>query len=423
MVLEGDVGSMQLTKDEEKMLSGGYGEGYRRAMEVLVKLGEFYDARRLVPISLAYLVIGPTPSQPGKANEWVKEMADLGTKFKCPLTLARLDPPNLRDYEIHKKLGATFGWGGGFGHPRNLFCLPIFGQHITADGTAVTHYMNSYIGARANTECFIGQYSASIVGKTPEYGFHLPQNRLGKTLFDVKVKLKDETDWSALGYYISRTLGKNYWDVPVINGINPADVIHDELVAICSSIPSYGACVHSLLVGISPEARTLEEAFGGKKPKETFVVGPKELQWVYDTFSTSKKKPDLISIGGFGVNVSVEDVYKLARLLEGKKVSTEFPMVVLIDGPVKNVADRTGITDIFKAAGVKTGREEVLKDKGAAEAFSNYPVVIAKRMGWNTIVFTDAKNCHYIGQQEIEPVLKHVEECVQIALTGSMEVS
>jgi hypothetical protein len=49
------------------------------------------------------------------------------------------------------------------------------------------------------------------------------------------VELKDETDWSALGYYISKTLGKHYWDVPV-NGVHPADVTNDDLVSICSSI-------------------------------------------------------------------------------------------------------------------------------------------------------------------------------------------
>ena len=32
---------MKLTKDEEKMLSGGQGEAYRRAMEILVKMGEY----------------------------------------------------------------------------------------------------------------------------------------------------------------------------------------------------------------------------------------------------------------------------------------------------------------------------------------------------------------------------------------------
>jgi len=413
---------MNLTKDEEKMLSGGYGEGYRRAMEILVKLGNFYDAKRLVPISMAYLVVGPSPHRPGKAYEWLNEIADLGTTFKCPLALARIDAPSLFDYEINKKLGATFAYHGG-GHPRNAFCLPVFGQHITADGTAVTHYMNSYIGARANTECFMGQYSAAIVGKTPEYGYHLPENRVGKTLFDMKVELKDETDWSALGYYISRTLSKHYWDVPVINGIKPADVTHDELIAFSSSIPSYGACVHSLLVGISPEARTLEEAFGGEKPKEKFVVGPKEMKGVYDTFSTSKEKPDMVSIGGFGVNVSIKDVYKLAKLLEGKKVSQDFPTVALIDGPVRTVADRIGLSDIIRAAGVKLGMDEVLGERGVkGEEYAHYPVIIAKRMGWNTLVFIDAKSCHYIGQQEIEPVLKHIEECVKIALTGSMEV-
>src|SRR4030043_491761 len=212
---------MRLTKDEQKMLAGENGEGYRRAMEILVKMGEFYDARRLVPISMAYLVVGPSPSRPGKAIEWLNEMAELGTTFKCPMALAPFTSAGSSGAELHKKLGGVFATGGGFGHPRNLFCLPVFGQHVTADGTAVTHYVNSYIGARANTECFVGQYSAAIVGKTPEHGFHLPENRGGKTLFNVKGGLKDETDWSALGYYISKTLGKHYWDVPVINGIHP----------------------------------------------------------------------------------------------------------------------------------------------------------------------------------------------------------
>ncbi len=412
---------MELTKDEEKMLSGGYGEGYRRAMDILVKMGEFYDAKRLVPISMAFLIEGPSAAKPGQATKWLQEMADLGTTFRCPMPLVPLDSSTFFDHDVQAKLGAMFSLGGA-GHPRNPFCLPVFGQHITADGTAVTHYTNSYIGSRANTECFIGQYSAALVGKTPEYGFHLTENRLGKTLFNVKVKLKNETDWSALGYYISRTLGKNYWDVPVISGIDPAEMTNDDLVIFSSSIPAYGACVHSLLVGVSPEARTLEQAFGGHKPKETFVVGPKELKGVYDTFSTSKQKPDMVSFGGFGVNLSIRTVYTMANLLKGKKVCGDFPTVATIDGLVREVADRAGITGILKAAGVRLSMKEVFDERGVnAEGFTNNPVISAKQMGWNTLVFLDAKSCHYIGNQDIEPVLKNVEECVQIALTGKIE--
>jgi len=146
------------------------------------------------------------------------------------------------------------------------------------------------------------------------------------------------------------------------------------------------------------------------------------LKGVYDTFSTSKEKPDMVSFGGFGVNLSIRTIYKMASLLEGKKVSGDFPTVAFVDGLVRGVADRTGITDILKKAGVRLTMKEIFEEKGiAAEGFANNPVVSAKQMGWNTLVFLDAKSCHYIGNQDIEPVLKSVEECCRIALTGRME--
>ena len=86
---------MRLTEDEEKMLSGGYGEGYRRAIEILVKMGEFYDAKRLVPISMAYLVEGPSPANPGRRPNGSSEMADLGTTFKCPSAYSPLSKAHL----------------------------------------------------------------------------------------------------------------------------------------------------------------------------------------------------------------------------------------------------------------------------------------------------------------------------------------
>ena len=411
---------MQLTKDEEKMLSGGYGEGYKKAMEILVGLGEFYDAKRLVPVSMAYLTVGPTPRKPGKATQWLYEMAESAT-FKCPLAMAPIESSSYIDIDLQNKFKGAFSIGGA-GHPRNLFVPPIYGQHIVGDGTAVTHYCNSYIGARANTECFLGQYSAALVGKTPEYGFHLTENRLGKTLFEVKVRLRDETDWSAFGYYISKTLGTHYWDVPVLNGVNPADFTNANLIAMCSTIPAYGAVVHSLLVGVSPEALTIEQAFGGNKPIETYIVDEKAIQSVFNLFSTKKEVPDMVSIGGFGVNVSIENLYKLAGLLEGKKVTDKFPTVALLDGPVKTIAERSGVMDVIRKSGVIIGMEEYLKGKDINGAeFSNNPVMGAKRLGLNTLVFMDAKSCHYIGNQEIEPVLKSIDDCIKIALSGKME--
>jgi hypothetical protein len=131
----------------------------------------------------------------------------------------------------------------------------------------------------------------------------------------------------------------------------------------------------------------------------------------------------MVSIGGFGVNVSIENVYKLCELLDGKKVSTKFPTVALIDGPVRIVADRVGLSDILKKAGVILSLQDYLKGRNIAAAdFSNNPVTSAKRLGLNTLVFCDAKSCHYTGNQDIQTVLKSLNDCVKIALAGKMEV-
>lgn len=415
---------MKLTKEEEKMLAGHYGEGYRKPMEILVQLGEFYGADRLVPVNLCYLTKGPTPNSPGEALKWIEGLANLGATFKCPTFISTDFEKRVGDceFEINRKLGAIPAFQGG-GHPRNLFYLPVFGQQIIADGTAVTHYMNSYVGARANTECFIGGYSAAIVGKTPEYGLRLSENRVGKILFEIKTKLKDETDWSALGYYISMKIANNYWEIPVINGIDPYDITNDDLVTFSSSIPAYGAVVHSLLVGISPEALNLKQAFGGNEPKQTFTIGTDELNEVYKRFSPVEESPDMISIGAFGVIPSIEMVIKFTNFLEGKKVSQNFPTVILLDGPIKIVADRMGLTDKLKKSGVQIGMSEFIKERGLdPKKHYDNPVTKAKVLGLKNIVFTDAKSCHYAGNQGVNSVLKHIEECAQIAVTGRMEV-
>jgi predicted aconitase len=413
---------MQLTQDEQKMLDGGYGKGFQHAMQILVQMGEFYDAKQLLPITMAYMTLGPSPAQPAQAPLWLEQLQKDGAYFKTPMAMEPL--MQVKDFanDIHNRFKGTYAIGGS-GIARNLFTRPVFGQNLVADGTAVTHYCNSYIGARANTLCFIGQYAAALCGKVPEYGYHLKENRLGKTLFDVKVDIKDTTDWGALGFYISITLGTHYWDVPVIDGIDPTKVSDDDLVAFSCCIPAYGAVVHSLMVGISPEAQTMEMAFGGNKPIETYTVGKKELQWVFDRFSTKKTEPDMISIGGFGTNVSIKDMQKLDQLLEGKKVSTKFPTVCMVDGPVRDVCERIGLNDRLKKAGVQIGLEEYLKTKRGVTGsdFSNNPVTAAKRLGLNTLVFFDAKSCHYIGNQEIEPVLKSLEDCVKIAVSGKIE--
>ena len=45
-----------------------------------------------------------------------------------------------------------------------------------------------------------------------------------------------------------------------------------------------GSITHFLIEGLSPEGRTLKQALDGKKPKEKFSVGTREMQKIYDTY-------------------------------------------------------------------------------------------------------------------------------------------
>jgi len=399
---------MKLTKDEEKMLAGGYGEGYKKAMEILVKLGDYYDAECMVPISIAYIVLG-TDSPDKDLYKWMKEFADLGTTFKCPLTIAFGGMPEAS--EIDRKMGAQFTYSFG-GTANDLYPLPLYGQHIIPGGTNDTTLFNGIIGARGNSEGPVGQYMAAIVGKTPKYGYHLPENRVGKTLFEIKAELKNYTDWNALGFYISKTLSRNWWDVPVLTGIKAETTTYEDLVSFCSTVASYGSANHFLIEGISPEAHTLEEAFKGKKPKEKFIVGPKEMKSIYGQFSSSGKKPDMVIIFS---DCAVPNVYRIARMVEGKKVSKDVPLYMMMNAAVKTIADRIGLTKILETAGVQLGG---VTFKGrSCNLWTG-----AKQAGINAVVTDSAKNCHYMGQQEVEMVLLPVEECVKVALTGKLEV-
>lgn len=412
---------MDLTDEEKRMLDGECGEGTRRAMEIQVKQGEFYGADRMVPLSLAYVVTGPDPDH--QLSKYLNELSADGARFRCPTLVP---PPDVDNEamrwasELYQKLGGIIAVGGGFGHARNPMLYPLFGQNIMADGTAVTSFFNGVVGSRANNMDAIGQHSAAIIGRAPRYGYLTPEGRLGKVLVEVDPELqpRTDTDWSVLGYYIGWKLGRHWWDVPVLTGIDPAPLTTDDLVFFCTSLPAYGAVNHFLIAGVSPEARTVDDAFGGQRPKETMTYGPKEREEVYDRFSSRHNHPDLVGIGGFGVDTSLLALRRVAAALQGKKVQGSFPTFVFMNPVVRDAADRAGITRVIEEAGVRTSIDAWGREIG----IPHFNLVTdSRRAGIKVAVFNNAKPCHYMGQQEIDLVLRDTDACVRTALTGTIE--
>ena len=176
---------MRLTQDEEKMLSGGHGEATRRAMEILVKMGDYSGAERMVPVSWADLSTfsgiggGHGDSPDNDLYKFMQELDDLcereNVKFRCPTTLADVGTPERN--ERLTKMGAQLISPAGASSPHDIFPLPLFGQYVTPGATNINTYCNSMIGARGNNEGPVGVRMAAITGKTPEYGYLLDENR------------------------------------------------------------------------------------------------------------------------------------------------------------------------------------------------------------------------------------------------------
>lgn len=417
---------MRLTKDEKKMLSGEYGEATRRAMEILVKMGEYEGAKRMVPVSWADLSTfsgiggGHGDSPDNDMYKFMKEFDDLcaqeNVKFRCPITLADAGTPERN--EKMTRMGAQLISPAGASSPHDIFPLPLFGQYVTPGATNINTYCNSMLGARGNNEGPVGVHMAAITGKTPEYGYLLDENRHAKTVVEVKVEPKNYIEWAVLGFYISKTLSAHYWDVPVLTGIKPTAVSSDDIMSFCASMNNPGSITHFLIEGLSPEGRTLKQALGGKKPKETFAVGPKQMKEIYDTWPPTGNKPDIVTLR---FPLTVQRLYEVVRLVEGKKVHPDVSFAVDLTLAAKMVAERFGLRKVLETAGVFIAQAQGnVMWKGRVID----PWTQARQEGVRTMVTDSLKDCNAISQQEIDLVLlPSLEKIVNVALTGKLEVS
>jgi predicted aconitase len=338
------------------MLSGKSGSFLQKAMEFLVKLGESFEAKRMIDISYSYT---------GISMNWgnyrdLQEAADSKVKVKIPTTCwiyglevaakaqkeVNISPENFEKVRHVSELCKQFGI-----IPVNT-CAPYlvdsmdrnpFGLHIASlESSAITYY-NTMWGTRTNRDS-LSAFFGAFTGRYPEYGYHLEENRLGKYLFDVKADLRHATDFSRLGYYIGTIVGG---DVPVISGIKNAKL--EELKALCCAMSTGGSVTLGHVVGITPEARTLSMAFGGRKPEETIQVSTKELKLVDEQLSDEQGDVDFVCLGC--PHYSIHGLKKVSELLKGEKVKEDVKVWIMTAPSTYEMAKLSGYARIIEDSG------------------------------------------------------------------------
>ncbi len=392
---------MELTPEEQEMAEGKYGKAAQKAMEILVTLGEIYGAKRLIDISSVQVagVSYANLNEPGL--EWLADMAKDG-KVRVLTTLN----PSGMDMEEWRKLAISEEFAknqtrvveafGKMGIITTCSCtpylygnLPHYGQHIAWSESSAVCYANSVLGARTNREGGPSALGAALVGKTPEYGFHLDENRQPKVKVEVKTEVRGTFQFGALGKVLGDRLGKN---ISYITGIPEASV--EELKSFCASYATYGGVALFHMEGITPDRVTTI-------PSETTEVSEDDLKGAINDLNEDTEI-DFISLGC--PHASLAELEYIAKKLENKKVNPNKEIWITTARPTKQIADRMGFT-------------KMIEDTGAKVAADTCCVVAPIKGRFHGLASDSAKMCYYgSGRNKFSVKLMSVDECIEEAL-------
>jgi predicted aconitase len=403
---------VKLTPAEQAMLDGKEGRSAHKAMEILAALGTIYGAECLIPVS-SVQIAGVSYDNLGEAGlAFLEEMAQGGGKARV---LATLNPAGA-DIENGEALGISPGFIQNQRRVIDVFArmgvlttctctpyltgnVPHFGEHIAWAESSAVCYANSVIGARTNREGGPSALAAALTGRTPAYGLHLEENRrpsvhvLVAGLFDGETRPAAHL-FGALGKAIGERLqASGSGAVPYIAAVAQASM--EELKAFCASIATYGGIALFHMPGVTPEAGKYSP------PQYGFPIGRKELLAAQESLNeVAPGEVDFVSLGC--PHLSLNEIARLARLLEGKQVVKEFWITTA--RPVRQIADRVGYTQIIEASGAKF-------------AVDTCCVVAPIRGRFHALATDSAKACYYASaKNRFRTVFRSFDEVVRLAL-------
>ncbi len=350
---------MFLTGDEKKMLNGDQGPVVAEAMDYIIQFGEAFGAEKLVDISFAIYPAEGAIYEGGV--EEVVEYARRGAKVKVPSPCCTitcdLEKPQItgcpkelikiqtQAEAAHRQMGVLETYTCT---PQNIGFVPPFGSYAALIESSAIIYYNSVLGVRSN-RCGTFTRYAAVCGKYPLMGYLLDKNRKGTHRFKVSIHdrvLNSYEAYSALGLHIGSIVGS---EVPVIEGIRPKT--QEELIGLGATLATSGSVTLFHIPGITPEARTIEEAFQGDVPEETIEVTEKDLRNVFENYTNifPGDEIDFVTLGC--PHYTLEQLRMVAHKLEGKKIADHVRFWICTNRMTRLQAEYSGYVKTIENTG------------------------------------------------------------------------
>jgi len=413
---------LDLSAEEREILAGSRGEAPRRALEYQIEVGRFWGAKRLVPVTNVHLM-GDIEVMGDAGLEFLRNEVKSAARCAVPTTT------NARcmDFAHCERLGQDAAEAA---KERELIqCLrrmdvvttdtcinyqtvyqPHLGEHVAWGDTGTVIYANSVFGARSNFESGPAALAAALTGRTPEYGFHLSENRKGSFTVELNAKLDDLADWGAVGKLVGEA-HQDYFAVPVFHGYRRAPSA-DELKHLGAALASYGSMGMFHFVGVTPEAPSLEAALGHREPAEHLTIADSDVSSVYNSYNLGDGDARLVVFSG--PQQSLLEMKRLARLFEGRTLKRGSSCFVTTNCAVLAQSRALGYARTLEQAGVTI-----------LEGVCFYILQNLSRMRqanrWTNMVSNSAKIVNIIGAHRFNTILRRTADCVEIACTGLLK--
>jgi predicted aconitase len=221
----------------------------------------------------------------------------------------------------------------------------------------------------------------------------------------VESSLDDRGDYGALGYYVA----KHFPDaVPLFSGI-PQTVPTWGLKQLASSVASSGSIGLFHVEGVTPEARTLEEATGGKK-LPSIKVGKKEMEEATGWLNKSNKL-DYIDCAFIGCpHLDFEEIAGLVGMLRGRNINPSVKLWLFSSQATWSVAERTGMCDVLRKAGAT-----LISDTCPAISIFNE---VMETQGFVSAATDSSKQAHILPVWGMKTHFGTTAEVIEAAITG-----
>ncbi|KUO73054.1 MAG: hypothetical protein APF77_20500 [Clostridia bacterium BRH_c25] len=400
---------MELTREQLDMLAGKYGEGTAIAMKIQAAIGESFNAGRMVPITRAHVALSNQEADLWFAEKLLKAGAHckiaptvnpgfcLSYFKKAGMVDDKYADLMQRTHDAYKELGAVLSYDCT---PYLGTNIPYYGEIVAFSESSATPFVNSVWGARSNRESAQSALCAAITGCVPEYGLLLDENRKGDILVEVQADMKSDFEYHLLGY-MGKKIGNG---IPVFTGL-PKPITQEAFMNLGAQLNTSGAYGMYHVVGVTPEAQTLEQAFGGTEAKRKVAITNEDLENILQEISeVGNRKIDFAMFGC--PHFTLNQVQEIAEMVKGKKLKAE--MWILTSSHTKEMAERMGLLSIINEAG-----GVIVEDTCPDQPCWGH---LKGKFG-----VTESPKCAYYPKRRgISFIIRDLRTCVEAALKGEV---